>query len=119
MTSGIFKMSNEKQSVRDIVGSGPLGYGFCIVFFVIFWRIDKFSGFASLYGDKMVHNVLAGILLLAGAFVFCAAFKAMPLSKHNKCLIRHGVYSYVRHPRYAATVFLIYPAFGLLLHSLV
>jgi protein-S-isoprenylcysteine O-methyltransferase Ste14 len=41
----------------------------------------------------------------------------MPVSKHSKCLVTHGVYSYVRHPRYAAIVFLIYPAFALLANS--
>ena len=41
----------------------------------------------------------------------------MPISKHSKCLVTHGVYSYVRHPRYAAAVFLIYPAFALFANS--
>ena len=106
-----------KTSIRDIVGTGPLGFGLCILVFVTFWKIDKVAGIASLYGNKVLHYVLAGVLLCAGGIVFCAAFRAMPISKHNKCLVTHGVYSYVRHPRYAAGVFLIYPAFGLLAHS--
>jgi protein-S-isoprenylcysteine O-methyltransferase Ste14 len=61
--------------------------------------------------------VLASVLLCAGGAVFYAAFRTMPISKHNKSLVTHGVYSYVRHPRYAAAVFLIYPAFALLVHS--
>ena len=106
-----------KANIRDIVGSGPLGFGFCILIFVIFWKIDKIAGIASLYGDKVLHNILAGVLLCAGGIIFYAAFRAMPMSKHNKCLVTHVIYSYVRHPRYSAVVFLIYPAFGLLVHS--
>ncbi|MHC5061422.1 MAG: methyltransferase family protein [Planctomycetota bacterium] len=110
-------LDKSKTNIRDIAGAGPLGFGLCILVFVTFWKIDKVAGFASLFGDKALHNVLAGILLLAGGIVFYAAFRVMPISKHNKSLITHGVYSYVRHPRYAAAVFLIYPAFALLAHS--
>ena len=106
-----------KTNIRDIAGAGPLGFGLCILVFVTFWKIDKAAGVATLFGDKALHKVLAGILLLAGVIVFYAAFRVMPISKHSKCLIIHGVYSYVRHPRYAAAVFLIYPAFALLVHS--
>ena len=106
-----------KTNIRDVVGTGPLGFGLCIVSFMTFWKVDKVAGIAPLYGDKVLHNVLAGIFLLAGGMVFYAAFRAMPLPKHNKCLVKDGIYSYVRHPRYAAVVFLIYPAFGLLVHS--
>ena len=56
--------------------------------------------------------------MCAAGMVFYAAFRGMPISKHNKCLATGGVYSYVRHPRYAAAAFLIYPAFALLVHSL-
>lgn len=106
-----------KTRIRDIVGAGPLGFGLCILVFVVFWKIDKASAIASLYGDKVLHRVLAGVLLCAGAIVFYAALRDMPIPKHNKCLIKHGVYSHVRHPRYAAVVFLIYPAAALLVHS--
>ena len=106
-----------KTNIRDIVGAGPLGYGLCILVFVIFWKIDTVAGLTPLYGDKVLHKVLAGVLLCAGGLIFYKAFRAMPISKHNKYLVRHGVYSYVRHPRYAAFVFLIYPAFALLVHS--
>ena len=106
-----------KIKIGDIVGSGPLGFGLCVVVFVTFWQLDRVTGIAPLCGDEVVHWVLAGVLLCAGGMVFLAAFWAMPLSQHNKCLVRHGVYSYVRHPRYAAVVFLIYPAVGLLAHS--
>ena len=107
----------KKTNIRDIVGSGPLGFGLGILIFMIFWKIDKVAGIASLHGDEVLHNVLAAVLLCSGVLVFYAAFHAMPISKHNKSLITHGVYSYVRHPRYAAFVFLIYPAFSLLAHS--
>ena len=106
-----------KTNIRDMAGVGPLGFGLCVMVFVIFWKIDKAAGIASLYGDKVLHQVLAGALLCAGGIIFYAAFRAMPISKHNKCLVRDGVYSYVRHPRYSAVVFLVYPAFGLLVHS--
>ena len=106
-----------KTNIRDIVGAGPLGYGLCILVFVIFWKIDTVAGLTPLYGDKVLHKVLAGVLLCAGGLIFYKAFRAMPISKHNKCLVTNGVYSYIRHPRYAAVVFLIYPAFGLLVHS--
>jgi len=106
-----------KMNIHDIAGAGPLSSGLCILIFVTFWKIDEVTGIASLYGDKVLHNVLAGVLLCVGGVVFYAAFRVMPISKHNKCLITHGVYSYVRHPRYAALVFLIYPAFALLVHS--
>ena len=106
-----------KITIRDIAGAGPLGFVLCILLFVTFWKIDKVAGIASLYGDNILHKVLAGVLLCAGGIVFYTAIRAMPISKHNKCLVRHGVYSYVRHPRYAAIVFLVYPAFGLLAHS--
>ena len=107
-----------KKNIRDIAGVGPLGFGLCVLVFVTFWKIDKVAGFASLFGDKVLHTVLAGILLLAGVIVFYAAFRVMPIAKHSKCLVTHGVYSYVRHPRYAAALFLIYPAFALLANSL-
>ncbi|MHC4477105.1 MAG: methyltransferase family protein [Planctomycetota bacterium] len=106
-----------KTSIRDMAGAGPLGFGLCILVFMTFWQIDKVAGIAPLYGGKVLHKVLAGVLLCAGGIVFYTAFRAMPISKHNKCLVTHGVYSYVRHPRYAAAVFLIYPAFALLVHS--
>ena len=106
-----------RTSIRDIAGAGPLGFGLCVLVFVTFWKIDKVAGTASLYGDGILHNVLAGVLLCAGGMVFYAALRAMPISKHSKSLVTHGVYSYVRHPRYAAVVFLVYPAFGLLVHS--
>ena len=106
-----------KTQIRDIVGAGPFGFGLCILVFVTFWKIEKVAGIASLYGGKVLHEVLAGILLCAAGIIFYAAFHVMPISKHNKCLVTHGVYSYVRHPRYAAIVFLIYPAFALLMHS--
>ncbi len=106
-----------KTNIRDIVGTGPLGFGLCVLVFVIFWKINKVAGIAPLYGDKVLHKVLAGVLLCAAGIVFCAAIRVMPISKHNKSLVTHGVYSYVRHPRYAAIVFLIYPAFALLVHS--
>ena len=106
-----------KINIRDIVGAGPLGFGFGTLVFLAFWKIDKVTGIASLYGDKVLHNVLAGVLLCAAGIVFYAAFRAMPISKHNKCLVTHSVYSCVRHPRYAAFVFLIYPAFALFVHS--
>jgi len=63
--------------------------------------------------------VIVGIFLLAAALVFSAALHAMPVSKHNKRLITHGIHSYVRHPRYAAIAILIYPAFALLVHSFI
>ena len=106
-----------KTNIRDMVGVGPLGFGLCVLAFVVFWKVDKTAEIASLCGSKSLHNILGTILLCAGGIVFCAAFRAMPISKHSKCLIIHGVYSYVRHPRYAAIVFLIYPAFALLVHS--
>ena len=106
-----------KASIRDIAGIGPLGFGFCVLVFVVSWKIDTVAGLAPLYEDDILHNVLAGILLCAAGIVFYAAIRVMPISKHNKCLVTHGVYSYVRHPRYAAIVFLIYPAFALLVHS--
>ncbi len=106
-----------KTNIHDIVGTGPLGFGLCILVFITFWKIGKVAGITSLYGDKLLHNMLAGILLCAGGIIFYTAFRAMPISKHNKCLVTHGLYSYVRHPRYAAIVFLIYPAFALLVHS--
>lgn len=112
------KKSNDFVSgVRDVAGSGPLGFALCIIAFLAFWKIDNVAGFGSLWGDEVLHYVLAGGLLLAGGMVFYAAFRAMGISKHNKCLVKDGVYSFVRHPRYAADVFLIYPAFGLLVHS--
>ena len=106
-----------KTSIRDVAGAGPLGFGLCVLVFVTFWKIDIVAGTVSLYGDKVLHNVLAGVLLCAGGMVFYAALRAMPISKHSKSLVMHGVYSYIRHPRYAAVVFLVYPAFGLLVHS--
>ncbi len=106
-----------KTSIRDIVGTGPLGFGGCILLFVTFWKIEKVAGIGPLYGNKVLHNVLAGVLLCAAGIVFFAAIRAMPLSKHNKSLVKQGAYSYVRHPRYAAIVFLIYPALALLVHS--
>jgi protein-S-isoprenylcysteine O-methyltransferase Ste14 len=106
-----------KTNIRDIAGAGPLGFGLCILVFMTFWKIDKVVGIASLYGDRTLHKVLAGVLLLSAGIVFFAAFRVMPISKHHKCLVRHGIYSYVRHPRYSAIVFLIYPAFALLVHS--
>ena len=106
-----------KTSIRDMAGAGPLGFGLCILFFMTFWEIDKVVGIAPLYGGKALHNLSAGVLLCAAGIIYYAAFRVMPISKHNKCLVTHGVYSYVRHPRYAAIVFLVYPAFGLLAHS--
>lgn len=106
-----------KTSIRDTAGAGPLGFGLCILVFVTFWEIDKVAGIAPLYGNKVLHNILAAVLLCAAGIIFCAAFRAMPISKHNKCLVTHGIYSHVRHPRYAAIVFLIYPACALLVHS--
>jgi len=106
-----------KTGIRDIVGAGPLGYGLCTLVFVTFWKIDKVAGIAPLYGNKVLYKVLAGLLLCAAGMIFCAAFRVMPISRHNKCLVTHGIYSYVRHPRYAAVAFLIYPAFALLVNS--
>ena len=110
---GIMRIIN----IRNIAGVGPLGFGLCVLFFTIFWKIDDATRIASLYGDKLLHEVLAGILLCAGGIIFFVAIRVMPISKHNKSLITHGVYSYVRHPRYAAIVFLVYPAFALFAHS--
>ena len=107
-----------KTSIRDFTGKGSLGFGGCVLVFVIFWKIEKVAGLSPLYGDKVLHNILAGVLLFAAGSVFYAAIHAMPVSKHNKSLITDGIYSYVRHPRYAAVVFLIYPAFALVAHSL-
>lgn len=101
-----------------MAGTGPLGFGLCVLLFITFYKIDEVTGIASLYGDKLLHKALAGVLLCAAAIVFYAAIHAMPMSKHNKSLVTHGVYSCVRHPRYAVIVFLIYPAFALLVHSL-
>ncbi len=106
-----------KANIRNIAGVGPLAFGLCTLVFVVFWKIDKVTGIASLYGDEVLHKVFAGVLLCAAGIVFYAAIRVLPISKHNKCLVTHGVYSYVRHPRYAAIVFLIYPAFALLVHS--
>ena len=106
-----------KANIRDIAGVGPLGLGLCILVFVAFWQIDRVAGIAPLYGNQLLHKVSAVVLLCAAGIVFYAAIRVMPLSKHNKCLVTHGLYSYVRHPRYAAIVFLIYPAFALLVHS--
>ena len=107
----------KKTKFRDMAGVGPLGFGLCSLVFVAFWKIDEAAAIVPLYGNKILHQVLAGVLLCAAGVVFYAAIRVMPLSKHNKRLITHGVYSYVRHPRYAAIVFLIYPAFALLVHS--
>ena len=107
----------KRSDIRDIAGVGPLGFALCILLFVVSWKTGKVAGIASLYGDNVLHNVLAAILLCGAGIVFYAAIRVMPISKHSKCLITHGVYSYVRHPRYAAIVFLIYPAFALLVHS--
>ncbi len=106
-----------KTSIRDIAGVGPLGFGLCVLVFATFWKIEKVAGIDWLYGNKVLHKVLAGVLLCAGGVIFYAAISVMPISKHNKSLVTHGVYSYVRHPRYAAIVFLIYSAFALLAHS--
>lgn len=111
------KLKSFIVSIRDVTGGGPLGYGLCIVCFLIFWKIDEASGFGGLWGNKLLHQVLAGVLLIASVVIFYAAFRAMPISKHNKCLVKNGVYSYIRHPRYAAAALLVYPAFGLLAHS--
>jgi len=106
-----------KTNICDIAGTGPLGFGICTLVFIAFWKIDEAAGFAPLFGDKVLHRVLAAVLLCAAGLIFRAAFRVMPISKHNKSLITHGVYSYVRHPRYSAFVFLTYPAFALLTHS--
>jgi protein-S-isoprenylcysteine O-methyltransferase Ste14 len=118
ITGDTDRIMMKKTSIRDVVGAGPLGFGLCVLVFVTFWKLDEVAGMASLYGDKVLHNVLAGILLCASAIIFYSVFRVMPISKHNKCLVTDGIYSYVRHPRYAAVVFLIYPAFALLAHSL-
>ena len=57
------------------------------------------------------------ILLSIADVVFWWAIRDMPLQKHNKALVTDGIYSYVRHPRYSAFVFLVYPALGLFMHS--
>ncbi|MFC1677752.1 methyltransferase family protein [Planctomycetota bacterium] len=107
----------EKTKIRDMAGTGPLGFGLCILVFVTFWKIEKVAEITPLYGNKLIHYILAALLLCAAAVVFFAAIRAMPIAKHNKSLVRHGVYSYLRHPRYSAFVFLVYPAFALLVHS--
>ena len=106
-----------KTNIHDIVGAGPLGYGLCLLLFATAWKIDRVLKMVFLPGDQLLYDVLGGILLFAGAAVFLAAFRAMPISKHNKTLITDGVYSYVRHPRYAACVLLVYPAFAFLINS--
>lgn len=106
-----------KRNICDIAGAGPFGFLLCILVFVTFYKIDTVAGIVSLYGGNVLHNILAGVFLCAATAVFLAAFRAMPLSKHNRCLVTDGVYSYVRHPRYSAAAFLIYPAFAILAHS--
>ncbi|HUW20194.1 MAG TPA: hypothetical protein VMW16_12930 [Sedimentisphaerales bacterium] len=67
-----------KTSIRDMAGAGPLGFGLCVLVFITSWGIDKVAGIAPLYGNKVLHKILAGVLLCAAGTIFCAAFRAMP-----------------------------------------
>ena len=59
-----------KTNIRDIAGVGPLAFGLCTLVFVVFWKMDKIAGIASLCGDKVLHKVLAGVLLCAAGIVY-------------------------------------------------
>ena len=106
-----------RASISDLAGAGPLGFFLCASIFLACRASERAIGVAPLPGSRWLHLVLAGLLLLGAGSVFFVAVRAMPLGKHSKVLITHGVYSHVRHPRYSAFVFLVYPACSLLTQS--
>jgi protein-S-isoprenylcysteine O-methyltransferase Ste14 len=110
-------MEKKKAAVKDLTGWGPLGVLICAFLFIICLVVEKKMGFPPLLGGKLLHFFLAGILLLAAVFIYYISLRTLTFSKHNKTLVTGGPYAYVRHPRYSALIFCVYPAAALFVHS--
>jgi len=107
----------KKTTIRNLAGSGPLGFGLCLVIFCLCRLVERKLQFPPLVGGKGLHLTVAVSLMVLATLIFYAALRALPPSKHNKILVTDGPYAYVRHPRYSAMVFCVYPAAALFMHS--
>lgn len=65
-----------------------------------------------------VQISLAVFLFVLAGIIYAVSFKYLPLLQQNKIFISNGPYKYVRHPRYFALAFCVFPAFCLFFRSL-
>lgn len=104
-------------SLKDLTGRGPFGVLLCGMIFIAARVVEDYFNFPKLPGAYLLHYI-AGVTFLFFAFaIFFWALRSMPLKDHNQSLTTRGIYKYVRHPRYTALVFFVYPAACFLSHS--
>jgi len=102
---------------KDMFGKGMIA-AFVSIFIFIAGIIltNKFDVFSLDFG-LTVRILVASILAVCSMLIYYYALNHLPLSKLNKVLVMSGPYKYVRHPRYAAIIFFISPAFAFILNS--
>jgi len=102
---------------RDMFGKGMIAALFsAIIFVACIILTNKYDVFMTGFGT-LTQILIAAVLIVFSIIVFSLALKNLPFSKQNKVLAMTGPYKFVRHPRYAAIVFLITPAISIILNS--
>ncbi|HLP48242.1 MAG TPA: isoprenylcysteine carboxylmethyltransferase family protein [Candidatus Kapabacteria bacterium] len=108
-----------KITIQDLAGKGLLASGICAVIFFLSFMIEKKFDLNLLKNNKTLQFIIAAILLFFAGLIYALSLRALSPAKHNRVLVKSGPYRYVRHPRYAAIVFFMYPAAALIMHSMI
>jgi len=98
-------------------GYGPLGFLVAATALLGSIWLERRARLPRLGGADTLHYGMAVLLVALAVIVFISALWVLPPKDHGKVLVTSGVYRVVRHPRYAALALLLYPAVGLMLHS--
>ena len=104
-------------NVKDQAGKGMISTLASTVVFVASVLISNKSLFFKMNLGTELKFFLAGLLFLISFLLYFYAVMSLPLNKLNKELVTCGPYKKVRHPRYAAIIFFIFPALAIIFSS--
>lgn len=82
----------------------------------VFWLAWQFKLWPMNISFKTAFLLSSLFLILFLALTWWA-LKSLPVGKRGKVLVREGPYHYIRHPSYAAKIFLLLPGLAILFRT--
>lgn len=107
------------NKLKKLAGCGPLGGIFAVLILTASICIENKYEIPPLVGSYMLHIFISIMLLCIAIYIFFLSLQSLPFNKHRKNLVTIGPYACVRHPRYSALIFCVYPAIAIFLHSII
>ena len=102
-----------ESNMKERKGEHPFGDAgqlIFLVFFLIVWVGDSFvlhlSTFLSMYLPLSLRLIFSGITLLVSVYLFRSGHVVVTHAQRPGSVIHTGVFRYVRHPLYSATILL-------------